>query len=259
MCGRKDFLMKERLVMALLVLALAVPLVAQSQKEDAGKVVDETISVGQKTQKKQDEWADEKSDLMVRYRNASANIKYLEQRVDIETEKADALDERIAELERRLEESTKLKNSIQDTLDAVQGRLDQWLDSDLPFLLRERRARLAALDSELSRPDVTSADKLRRLLEVLQIEASYGTSVEVVQDRIVLESDTVFVDMLKLGRLALFWRTPDGERAGEYDIGTRSWVELDGSYHGDIQEAMDMAARIKPIEITELPLGRISR
>jgi hypothetical protein len=251
--------MKEKLVLVLLVLALAAPLVARSQDENPGKVVDEAISANQKTQKKQDEWADEKSDMMVRYRNASANIRYLEQRVAIEGEKAAALDERIAELERRLDESTRLKNSIQDTLIAVQERLGHWIESDLPFLMKDRRARVAALDRELSRPDVTSAEKLRRLLEVLQIETGYGSTVEVVQDRVAVGSDTVFVDLLKLGRLALFWRTPDGERAGEFDPGTRSWTELPDRFHGDIHEAMDMAARIRPVEITELPLGRIAR
>jgi hypothetical protein len=251
--------MKEKLVLALVAFTLAAPLVARSQEENPGKVVDKTITVNQKTQKKQDEWADEKSDLMVRYRNASANIRYLEQRVAIEGEKAAALDERIAELERRLGESDRLKDSIQDTLIAVQERLSEWIESDLPFLMQDRRARLAALDKELSRPDVTSAEKLRRLLEVLQVETGYGSTVEVVQDRVVVESDTVFVDLLKLGRLALFWRTPDGERAGEFDIGTRSWVELPDEFHSDIREAMDMAARIKPVEITELPLGRIAR
>ncbi len=251
--------MKERLVSILLFLALAVPLVAQSQKEDTGKIVDKTISVSQKTQKKQDEWADEKSDLMIRYRNATANIRYLEQRVAVETEKAEALDERVAELERRLDESTRLRNSIQDTLDAVQGRLEEWIENDLPFLIDERRARLSALDRELSRPDVSSADKLRRLLEVLQIETAYGSTVEVVQERIAVGKDTIFVDMLRLGRLALFWRTPDGERAGSYDLGTAGWMELPDRYHRDVREAMDMAARIRPVEITGLPLGRINR
>lgn len=252
-------MMKERLVLALLIFIMAAPLVAQSQQDDPGKAVDEAITVGQKTQKRQDEWADEKSDLRVRYRNASANINYLERRVAIENEKATGLDERITELERRLDESTRLKNNIQDTLDVVQGRLEHWVMSDLPFLMRERKARLVALDKELSRPEVTSADKLRRLLEVLQIETAYGTSVEVVQDRIVIENDTIFVDMLKLGRLALFWKTSDGERAGEYDIGTHRWIELPEKHHREIRDAMDMAARIRPVEITELPLGRIAR
>ena len=251
--------MKERLVLALLVFALAAPLVAQSQ-EDPAKTVDKTITTGKQTQKKQDEWADEKSDLMVRYRNASANIAYLERRVAIENEKSTALDERIAEMERRLDESTRLRNSIQDTLDVVQQRLEAWVvGNDIPFLMRERKARLVALDKELSRPEVTSADKLRRLLEVLQIETAYGTTVEVLQDRIEVDGEEIFVDMLKLGRLALFWRTPDGERAGEYDLAIRSWVELPEKHYRDIADAMDMAARIRPVEVTELPLGRIAR
>ena len=53
--------------------------------------------------------------------------------------------------------------------------------------------------------------------------------------------------------------TPDGERAGTFDEASWEWVELPEKYHRDIYEAMDMAARIRPVEMTELPLGRISR
>ena len=65
--------------------------------------------------------------------------------------------------------------------------------------------------------------------------------------------------MLRLGRVSLFWRTPDGKRAGEYDIAGSRWAELPEKYHGEIQSAMDMAARIRPVEIIELPVGRIAR
>jgi hypothetical protein len=251
--------MKLRLVMSLLFGVSLAASAVRSQHPEPSKTVEKTIDVSRRTQRRQDEWADEKSDLMVRYRNASANVKYLEERIAIESEKADGLDERVAELERRLDESTRLRSSLQDTLDAVFGRLESQVSDDLPFLVKERQARLRALDKELSRPDVTGAEKLRRLLEALQIETAYGSTVEVVQDRIAVGSDTLFVDLLRLGRVALFWRTPDGERTGEYDIATGTWTELPEKYHRSIRTAMDMAARIRPVEITELPLGRITR
>ena len=53
-------------------------------------------------------------------------------------------------------------------------RLEESVARDLPFLTEERSLRLASLRQELVRPDIAGAEKLRRLLEALQIEAQYG-------------------------------------------------------------------------------------
>jgi hypothetical protein len=137
--------------------------------------------------------------------------------------------------------------------------LEDWVGRDLPFLLDERNHRLDLLRSELVRPDVTGAEKLRRILEALQIEAGYGNTVEVDQQKIVVSGEEIFVDMLRLGRVSVFWRTPDGKRVGEWDRGTAHWVELPGKYRRSIGYAMEMASRTRPIELISLPLGRIAR
>jgi hypothetical protein len=79
----------------------------------------------------------------------------------------------------------------------------------------------------------------------------------VVQERIHVGGDSLFVDVLRLGRVSVFWRTPDGDKVGEFDRATWSWVELPGKYIRTISDAMDMAARIRPVEVISLPLGRI--
>ena len=124
---------------------------------------------------------------------------------------------------------------------------------------RSRARRVASLKDDMARPDATSAEKLRRLLESLQVEAGYGASVEVTEAQIDVAGEELYVDVLRLGRLALFWKTPDGERVGEFDQASASWVELDGKYRRNIINAMEMATRMRPIELIALPLGRISR
>jgi len=111
----------------------------------------------------------------------------------------------------------------------------------------------------LGDPDAPAAEKLRRVLEAHQVEAGYGGTVETISQRITVDGAELHADVLRLGRLALFWRTPDGTRAGHFDQGQGAWVESDRSARHAIGRAMEMAARMRPVAVIGLPLGRIER
>ncbi|MGD8412729.1 MAG: DUF3450 domain-containing protein [Candidatus Latescibacterota bacterium] len=243
--------------LSLTLLAGIASLFAQSEPEKLKQTVDKTVGIQKETQQSQDQWEKEKSELVARYRAAQVNVNFLSERKAVEDKRLKALQESIAEMERRLEESDRLSLAIQDTLNTVLYRLDDWVQRDLPFLMEERKGRIDYLKKEIVKPDVSDADKLRSLLEALQIEMDYGSTVEVTQQRIDLGGEELFVDLLRVGRVSVFWRTPDGERCGEYDRGARQWVELPGKYNRNIGTAMDMATRMRPVELLALPLGRI--
>jgi hypothetical protein len=219
--------------------------------------VEGTIDIRQATQADADAWAAERADLVQRWRHAQARIEQLGGRRRLTADRLRGLEDRVAELERRLEESARLVAGLQDTLVTLLARLETHVAEDLPFLPDERGMRLEHLREELVRPEVEPSEKLRRLLEALQIEAQYGASAEVYQDRIAVGADTLFVDVLRLGRLSLFWRTPDGTRAGEYDRAGQRWVELPAGVRRPIGLAIEIAERRRPVELIALPLGRI--
>jgi hypothetical protein len=231
---------------------------AQTADEMAG-TVDETIGIARDTQEMKDEWSEERTVLENRYRVAQANVAWLRERIAVEDQRAQALDDRVVELDRRLAESGRLQAVIQDSLVAVLHRLERTVATDLPFLHDERQRRLASLRHELAKPEVTSAEKLRRLLEGLLVEAQYGETVEVSQEKIDIAGQETFVDMLRVGRLALFWRTPDGTRIGTWDPVTGTYATLPKSHSRTLQKAMEMATRIRPVQLLSLPLGRIER
>lgn len=252
----------QRRVIALaavaVVLALLPPVAAaQSADPPLQETVGQAVTTRAATQERQDAWAAEKNDLLARYRAAAANVTWLEQRRDAARARVAATAGRVAELERRLAEADRLEDSMQDTLLVLVGRLEQSVERSLPFLAEERAARLANLDEVLARPDVPAAEKLRRVLEALQVEAGYGGSVEVAQDQLTVAGEVIHADVLRLGRVALLWRTPDGARAGVYDPGEAAWVELGTGERRRIGLAMEMASRLRAVEVLELPLGRI--
>ena len=240
----------------LLVVLLALTASAQTA-DDLSGTVDETIGIAEDTQELKDDWADERTDLENRYRVARANVAWLQERINVERQRALALDERVAELERRLEESGRLNAVIQDSMVAVLRRLDHVVAADMPFLAAERSRRLASLRAELAKPEVASAEKLRRLLEAMLVEAQYGESVEVTQEKITIDGQEKFVDMLRVGRLAMFWRSPDGEQVGTWDPVSQQYALLPSGESRTIQRAMEMATRMRPVELLSLPLGRI--
>jgi len=245
------------LLIVLSSLAMALPTVAQTAGEMAG-TVDETIGIADDTQQKKDQWATEKADLENRYRVARANVDWLKQRIAVEEQRAAALDDRVAELERRLDESGRLQAVIQDSLVAVMHRFERTVDRDLPFLRDERTRRMDSLRQELAKPEVPSAEKLRRLLEAMLVEAQYGETVEVTREEITIDGQPKFVDVLRVGRLAVFWRTPDGDRIGTWDPAAGDWVELPGDQSRTLKKAMEMATRMRPVQLLSVPLGRIA-
>jgi len=242
---------------ALASVAASAPVAAQSSTAAVKGAVDSTLSIERATQERQERWAAERSELIARYKTAKASIGYLSDRKATMEERLGGIQSAVAELERSLAESGRLQRNLQDTLDAICTRLESEVRVDLPFLREEREARLASLKADLARPGTAGGEKLRRLLEALQVETSYGGGVELTQERILMGADTLFVDLLRLGRVSLLFRTTDGKTIGEYDRGAAAWRELPGKYARNIGLAIDMATRMRAVEIVSLPIGRI--
>jgi hypothetical protein len=244
-----------------LATAFAVALTAAAiRAQDAAQLSDtvkKTVETHQQTQKKQEVWANEQAELAARMRAAKAQVEFFEKKKALEEKEVAALDAGIAELERRMVESVRLNESLLDTLNTVVARLETFVEGDLPFLMEERRTRIAGVKEAIARPDYTGAEKLRRVLEALQIEANYGNVAEVYQEKIMVNDEEVFAEMVRIGRLSVFWLTPDGERVGEYDLAQGKWVELEHKYVHPIEVAREMALRLRSVEVVSLPLGRI--
>jgi septal ring factor EnvC (AmiA/AmiB activator) len=245
------------LLAAIAFLAAAAPAAGQSSVSDVKRAVDSTIAVERATQERKEQWASERNELIARFKTAKASSEFLGARKTSVEERLAAVEKGIVDLDRSLAESKRLERNLQDTLNSLHGRLERAVRLDLPFLIAEREARLASLKSAINRPPVSGGEKLRRLLEALQVETTYGNTVDVAQERIAVGTDSLFVDVLRVGRVSLFWRATDGKRVGEYDRATQRWVELPRKHSRDIGLAMDMALRTRPVEIVTLPIGRI--
>ena len=245
----------------LLSIVAAMPALGQtgpSKEPRLSDTVKGTVEIRQETQRKEDRWAEERAELEARYRAAKAGVETLEKQEAILEKKDQVLERQVNEMTRRLEESERLEQGLQEVMETILSRLGNWIEQDLPFLPEERTERIRALEEALALTDTSAGEKLRRLLEALQVECEYGDTVEVYQQKIEVEGEPIFADIFRLGRLSIFWQTPDGTRVGEYDRVADRWVELPTKYRRGIRAAIEMAAKQRPVELVKLPVGRIS-
>lgn len=245
------------LLLSLLLIIIAVPARGETNAERIQKKVTETIEIRQETQKKKDEWAGKKAELAEIYHSLKAEKDYF---LKVKTKTEDILTAysvRLAELERKTKESERIRKELQSFLESVIMQLEGVIKRDLPFLVKERSDRLFSVKEALIQPDKPPAEKYRRVMEALQVETEYGRTVEVYNETIDLNGHKTVVDILRLGRLSLFFQTPDSKVVGQYDRVTDKWVLLMSKYRRDINRAVEMARRERSIELVKLPIGRI--
>jgi hypothetical protein len=133
-----------------------------------------------------------------------------------------------------------------------------FIEVDIPFLLDERVARVNNLDELILRSDVTTAEKYRKVFEAYQIESNFGKTIENYSSYITLDNQEIAVDYFRLGRLGLFYRTPDGDETGYWDSSEEMWVHVGNDLDKDIKSALDISNRQAPPNFITLPLKPIA-
>ncbi|WP_457572223.1 DUF3450 domain-containing protein [Desulfovulcanus sp.] len=214
------------------------------------------IKDAQKVQKEVDAWAMEREKLLSEISELK-NLKrwYMHQQKKYETyiQKQKQL---LAELQRRRKEARRINISLEPYLDDTVKRLEEFIGSDLNFLPEERQKRLAFLKDSLDDYHLGLSEKLRRVLEVLQVEAEYGRGIEKSEAVLTLDNKPTEVRLLRIGRVALFYQTLDGKRCGYMEAGG-TWKDLPASFNSEISKALDMIDHRRAYDLIELPLRRV--
>jgi hypothetical protein len=133
--------------------------------------------------------------------------------------------------------------------------LDQSVKLDVPFLMEERVERIDNLRSIMERSDVSVAEKFRKVMEAYQIELDYGTSSEFYTQSLTLEDGaTRSYNILRIGRVGLYFQSDDSKITGHWDNAQRAWV-LDDSARSDIRTGLRMARQLIAPELIVVPVA----
>lgn len=214
----------------------------------------ETVQAAIRSQDKIDKLADETQQALAAYQGALRQTKSL----GVYNEQLDRLlasqQREIESLGTQLQEIEVTQREIVPLLVRMFERLDQFVALDVPFLPEERQTRLARLQGTLDDADATVAEKYRAVMEAYQIEANYGRTIEAYRGTIAVNDEEQTVDLLRIGRLALVYRSLDGEEVGQWNHETRLWEPISGQYLRAIDRGLEVAEKRAVPQLLELPI-----
>lgn len=133
------------------------------------------------------------------------------------------------------------------------------IELDIPFLLDERMLRLEELESILYQANFSTAEKFRKIYEAYQIENEYGRTIEAYSGNININGVNLAAQFFRLGRLNLFYMTPDQDETGYWNKDTNSWLHLGGKYSDEIDSALKVAYKQAPPDFITLPVQGVKK
>ena len=131
--------------------------------------------------------------------------------------------------------------------------LEQSVKLDIPFLMQERNDRIGNLKEIMERSDVSVAEKFRKVMEAYQIENDYGTSVDEYEQSLTIDGATRSFNMLRVGRIGLYFQSDDTQITGRWDNEARDWV-IDNSARNEVRKGLRMAKQLIAPELLILPV-----
>jgi hypothetical protein len=131
--------------------------------------------------------------------------------------------------------------------------LEQSISLDIPFLMEERSKRVDDLKIIMERSDITVAEKFRKVMEAYQIENDYGTSSEFYTESLTIDGATRSFNMLRIGRVGLYFQSDDTKITGRWNNDARAW-EIDNSARNEVRKGLRMARQLIAPELINIPV-----
>ncbi len=232
----------------------APPLAGAQALEKALDLRTKANETGAASQDRIDRVADETDDLLRQFREEMQQIEAL--RVyNAQLEKLLASQEEEAvNLREQIENVTVISREVTPLMLRMVESIEDFVSLDVPFLLEERRERVAKLKALMDRADVTDAEKYRRILEAYQIENDFGRTIEAYRGSLEAGGGTKTVDYLRVGRVALLYQTLDGDEIGAWNEAGGNWQTLDGNYRAAIRQGLRIARKQAAPDLLRLPV-----
>ncbi|MGK0545614.1 MULTISPECIES: DUF3450 domain-containing protein [Halomonas] len=147
------------------------------------------------------------------------------------------------------------REALPGVLSEMTERLDRWVEQDIPFLHSERSARVTSLENSLSSPQLSSAEKLERVVAAWQAELAYGRELDAWRGTLEQADSRREVDYLRLGRVGWYYLTPDGHEGGVWQQG--EWQPLSAAQRDQVEKGMQIVRDQRAPDLLELPLSQL--
>lgn len=240
-----------------LLLLWATPL--QAQVDKALETVEKTNQADAASQNKIDGLSEQTRQMLEEYRQAIRKTQQLKvynrelgQIVGEQQSRRDALAARI-------ESVGGLREDIEPLMLQMIDSLQRFVDADVPFKQQEREEKVQELRRAMADSDVGVAEKFRKVLAAYQSEAEYGRTIGTYRGEIGFSGQDRLVEFLRIGRVNLFYITPDEAAVGYWDQSADKWQALPNSYRTAIRNGIKVAKDLTAPQLLEIAVPAPTR
>lgn len=237
---------------AVMLAVLSAP--AQAQFRSALQESETTARETASSQQRIDQLDDQTAALLNDYR---ANLKQLEaaRRYNASLNRnIEAQESEIQRLREDIDNVEGLQRAMQPLMEDMVERFGEIVNADLPFSIEERSTRAARLAGVLDNPSMSAAQRYRLIVEAYQIENEFGRTIGSYEGTIGEGENTLTGEFLRVGRIALVFKTPDDSVLRIWDVDQGDFVDLDRSYLQDVKFGLRMAKEQTAPDIFFVPV-----
>lgn len=165
-----------------------------------------------------------------------------------------AQDREIAKTDASIAKATEVDRQLLPLLINMVDTYEELVAVSPPYLPDERAERIEFLRETVDRADVAAAEKFRQVLDAYMTELSYGNTIEAYTDTIEAEGGEREVNVLRLGRIGLFYQTADRVHTGRWNAEAGRWEALGADFRNGIYQAIRIANKLTAPSLLTVPL-----
>lgn len=242
------------------ITALATAVVVVATGSVVAQTVDQVLeadlrrlNLAQESQQRINQVVEGTRSLEDEYRGILKEIEGLEVYNRLMTAQTDGQQATLDEIRLSMDQVEVVNRQIFPLMERMIDGLEQSIALDIPFLMDERTNRVDTLKDLMTRSDVSVAEKFRKVLEAYQIEMDYGQSSEWYRQTLEVEGTTRDYNMLRIGRVGLYFQSDDARITGRWDPEQGDFV-IDDGYRSEIRKGIRMARQLIAPELILIPV-----
>ncbi|MEW6993073.1 DUF3450 domain-containing protein [Colwelliaceae bacterium MEBiC 14330] len=248
---------KKSLIATAMVGALALAgsnIAAADALTDLQKAEAQIFKQSAKSQAKINSIYEQTQDLLAEYRNTVDEAEVLRGYNDHVQRMVDDQKANIVSLQEQIDGIDEIKQGVVPLMYKMIDSLEKFIELDVPMNLESRQERVANLRTVMDDSNVTVSEQFRLVLEAYEIEAGYGTIFDAYQGEIEVGGRSLTADFVHMGRIALVAQSLDAKHSWLWNNENRAWEELGDEYLKPVTDAIRMARKQLPMDLTKLPV-----
>ena len=153
-----------------------------------------------------------------------------------------------------IDKAKDLEPQVAPLLGKMLGALESFVKADLPFHKEDRMSSIFKLKDLMTNPAATTSSRFRSIMDIYTVEMEYGNNYEAYKAVQTVGGEEIEVDMLRIGRIALYYQTKDQKESAMWDTANNGWKALPAGTNRNIRTAIKVAAKTTAPELLSLPL-----